>query len=105
MVKNLSWRDHPTKDTIYGSLKLISICLKAKHTQFTGHCLRASSEVISSFLLWKPKLAAQRSRKLTFPDIVSRDTDLNYCDLETAMRDRDNWRHRVESIVLTAVKQ
>ena len=104
-VKNLSWRDHPTKDTIYGSLKPISLTLKAKRVQFAGHCLRASSEVISSLVLWKPRLAKQRSRKFTFPDAICRDTGLNFCDLPNAMHDRDSWRQRVESIVSTAVER
>lgn len=104
-VKNLSWRDHPTKDTIYGSLKPVSLTLKAKRVQFAGHCLRATSEVISSLVLWKPRLAKQRSRKFTFPDAVCRDTGLNFCDLENAMRDRDLWRQRVESIISTAVER
>ena len=104
-VKNLSWRDHPTKRTIYGSLKPISLLLKAKRIQFAGHCFRASTEVISSLLLWKPKRVTQRSRKFTFPDMVSRDTGLDLSDLGTAMRDRDSWRRRVESIVSTAVEQ
>ena len=67
--------------------------VKARRVQFAGHCARASSEVISSLLLWKPKLMAQRSRKLTFPDTVSRD------------RDRESWQQRVESIVSTVVEQ
>ena len=103
-VKNLSWRDHPTKDLIYGSLRPISLVLRAKRVQFAGHCLRASSEVISSLVLWKPRLEKQRSRKLTFTDTVCRDTGLNFSDLENAMRDRDSWRQRVESIISTAVE-
>ena len=104
-VKNLSWREHPTKATIYGSLNPISLLLKAKRVQFAGHCFRASSEVISSLLLWKPMRVVQRSRKFTFPDMISRDTGLDLRDLSTAMRDRDSWRQRVQSIVSTAVEQ
>ena len=63
-VKHLSWRDHPTKRTIYGCLKPVSVILQARRAQFAGHCYRASSEVISSLLLWKPKLVPQKSRKL-----------------------------------------
>ena len=104
-IKNLSWRDHPTKATIYGSLKPISALSRTRRVQFAGHCFRASKEIISSLLLWKPKLVAQRSRKLTFPDVICRDTGLDPRDLSTAMRDRDSWRQRVESIVSTAVEQ
>ena len=103
-VRNLSWRDHPTKATIYGSLKPISTILKARRVRFAGHCFRAS-EIISPLLLWKPKLVAQRSRQLTYPEVICRDTGLARQDLGTAMRDRDSWRQRVESIVSTAVEQ
>ena len=104
-VKNLSWRDHTTKRTIYGPLKPVSVILQARRAQFAGHCYRASSEVISSLLLWKPKVVPQKSRKLTYPDSISRDTGLRFSDLDTAMRDRHSWRQRVESIVSTAVEQ
>ena len=99
-VKHLSWRDHPTKRTLYGSLKPVSVILKAKRAQFAGQCFGASSsEVVSSLLLWKTKLIPQRSRKLTFQYTICRDSGLKFCDLETAIRDRDSWRQRVESVV------
>lgn len=104
-VKNLSWRDHPNKNQIYGSIKPPSLLLKAKRAQFAGHCHRASSEIISSILLWKPRQRVKRSRKLTFSDTLSRDTETSYQDLATAMSDRDFWRGKVKSIVSTAVER
>ena len=81
---------------IYGSLKPISQISKAKRVKFAGHYFRASFEVISSLLLWKQKRTVQRSRKLTFPDTISRDAGLKTYDMGTAMRDRDSWRQRVK---------
>ena len=69
--------------------------------QFAGHCLRASSEIISKFLSWKPKLVAQHFQKLIFLEAFSRDTRLKIC--ETAMRNRNKWLQRVQSFVPTAV--
>ena len=53
-AKNLSWKRHPTKSQIYGNLPSVSNVVKSRRVQFAGHCLRASSQVISSLILWKP---------------------------------------------------
>ena len=65
--------------------------------------MRADAEVISSLLLWKPSYGQSRGRKLSFPDVISRDTGLSTEDLRTAMRDRDVWCGFVQSMVATAV--
>ena len=103
-VKNLSWKHHPTKQVIYGDLPPVS-----KRVQFAGHCFRATTEIISSLVLWKPKSVGRRSRKLlllgSFVDTLKRDTNLNEQDLQTAMLDRECWRKIVKSVVSTAVEQ
>ena len=104
-VKHLSWKCHPTKHQIYGDLPPVSSIVRSKRVQFAGHCFRASSEVISSLILWKPNSIGRRSRKLTFLDTISRDTGLKEQDLKTAMLDRNCWREIVHSIVSTAVEQ
>ena len=104
-VKNLSWKRHPTKIEIYGDLPSVSSIVRSKRAQFAGHCFRATSEIISSLVLWKPKSVGRRSRKLTFPDTLKRDTSLNDQDLKTAMLDRECWKDVVKSIVSTAVEQ
>ena len=104
-VKHLSWKCHPTKRQIYGNIPPVSSFVRSKRVQFSGHCLRASSEVISSLILWKPHSIGRRSRKLTFLDTISRDTGLEYQDLKTAMLDRNGWRLIVNSMVSTAVEQ
>jgi len=54
-VKNLSWKHHPNKKQIYGNLPPISQLIKKRRVQFAGHCFRASNEMASSFILWKPE--------------------------------------------------
>ena len=78
---------------------------RSKRVQFAGHCFRATTEIISSLVLWKPKSVGRRSRKLSFLDTLKRDTNLNEQDLQTAMLDRECWRKIVKSIVSTAVEQ
>ena len=102
-AKNLSWKAHPTRKQIYGDLLPPSTLLRGRRVQFAGHCLRAEKEVVSSLILWTPR---NRGRgKLSYPDVISRDTGLEKTDLERAMKDRSFWRKRVESIVSTAVER
>ena len=91
------------KDLDIKDLKPISMSVKATRVQFAGHCLRASHELISSLILWKPIPIGTRSKKLTFPDVIHRDTGINKLDLETAMR--DTGENVVKSIVSTAVEK
>ena len=103
-VLNLSWKSHPSLNDIYGDLPRISSLVRKRRVQFAGHCARASDELISSFVLWKHPSSHRRSRKLTFPDIISRDTAIPKEDLLTAMTDREYWKGVVNSISAEAAK-
>ena len=83
---------------ISGDLPRISTQVKRRRIQFTGHCARAIDELVSSFVLWRHPSSLHRSRKLTFPDTLSRDTSIAKDDLLTAMIDRVYWRSVVNSI-------
>ena len=63
------------------------------------------SEVISSLLLWKSSSDNAKGRKLSFPEVISRDTGIRTEDLGWAMQDRDVWRGIVNSMKATTVKQ
>ena len=102
-AQNLSWKSHPTISQIYNKLPRVSSLVKHRRVQFAGHCFRADAEVISSPLLWRPTYGQTRGRKLSFPDVISRDTGLSTEDLKTAMRDRDVWCGIVQSMIATAV--
>ena len=104
-AQNLSWKRHPTKPQIYGNLPPVSSLVKARRVQFAGHCCRAENEVISTLLLWNPVSGETRGRKLSYPDVISRDVDIRRQDLSNAMMDREVWRNIVNSIVSTAVEQ
>ena len=104
-VQNLSWKKHPTLKVIYGKLVPASSLVRQRRVQFAGHCQRASNEIISSLILWKPRAAGRRGRKLTFPDIISRDTGIRPEDLKAAMEDRDVWKSFVQSVVSTEVEK
>ena len=74
-VKSLSWKKHPTLKQIYGNPA--SPLVRQRRTQFAGHSQRATNEIISSLILWKPHTDGRKGRKLTFPDVISRDTGIH----------------------------
>lgn len=102
-VKNLSWRQHPTLRDIYGNLPRISQTLRQRRAQFAGHCLRATNELSSSLVLWKARSTC-RSRKLSYPTIISKDTGIPIDELKVAMEDRNTWREIVKSISAEAAR-
>ena len=103
-VKNLSWRRHPTLQTIYGDLPRVSQVVRSRRVQFAGHCFRATNEIVSPLILWKPRPIGRKSRKLTYPDVIARDSGIRFEDLAVAMQDRNTWRDIVRSIS-TAVER
>ena len=104
-VKNLSWKHHPNKKQIYGNLPPISQLIKKRRVQFAGHCFRASNEMASSFILWKPEANGRKSHRLTYPNVIAKDTGLELEDLGEAMGNRVVWGNLVNSMVSTAVEE
>ena len=103
-VLNMSWKSQPSLKDIYGDLPRISSLVRKRLVQFAGHCARASDELISSVVHWRHPSLHRRSRKLTFPDIISRDTAIPKEDLLTAMTNREYWKGVVNSISAEAAK-
>ena len=96
-VQNIHWTQHATLKDIYGKLPKISSKLIQRRVQFAGHCYRAKDEIISSLMFWTPP-GPNRSNRLTYPGVISRDTDLMIQDLPVAMADRAVWRGVVKSL-------
>ena len=53
-VLSKSWRQHPTKQQLYGHLSPISKTIQVRRTRHVGHCWRSRDELISDILLWTP---------------------------------------------------
>ena len=83
---------------IYGDLPRISTLVQKRRVQFAGHCVCASDELVISFVLWRHPSSHKRSRKLTFSDIISRDTAIAKENLLTAIADRAYWKGVVNSV-------
>ena len=53
-ILNKSWRQHPTKQQLYGYLPPITKTIKVRRTRYGGSCWRSGGELISDLLLWTP---------------------------------------------------
>ena len=53
-ILNKSWRQHPTKQQLYGHLQPIIKNIRIKQTRHVGHCWRSRDKLISDVLLWTP---------------------------------------------------
>ena len=53
-ILNRSWRQHPTKQQLYGHLPPITKTIKVRRTRHAGHCWRSRDKLISDVLLWTP---------------------------------------------------
>ena len=96
-VQDIHWTQHATIEDIYRGLPKISSKLIQRRVQFAGHCYRAEDEIISSLLLWTPP-GPNHSNRLTYPGVISRDTNIKIEDLPVAMADRPVWRDIVHSL-------
>ena len=53
-ILNKSWRQHPTKQQLYGHLPSITKIIQARQTRDEGHCYRSRDEFISDVIQWTP---------------------------------------------------
>ena len=72
-----------------GRLTRPSLRLKQKRLQF-GHCYQADKETISSLIL-RHSAGTVHSLKLTYPEVIARDSGFDTRDLRTAMVNRGVW--------------
>ena len=53
-ILNRSWKQHPTKQQLYGHLPPITKTIHVRRTRHAGHCCRSRDELISDVLMWTP---------------------------------------------------
>ena len=53
-ILNKSWRQHPTKQQLYGHLPPITKTIKIRRTRHVRHDWRSRDELISNVFLWTP---------------------------------------------------
>ena len=59
-ILNKSWRQHPTKQQLYGHLPPITKTIQVRWTSHAGHCWRRKDKLLSHVLLWTPHMDDQR---------------------------------------------
>ena len=92
-ILNKSWRQHPTKQQLYGH----SPTIKIRRTRYAGHCWRSRDELMSDVLLWTPAHGRAKARgpARTYIQQLCADTGCSPEDLPKAMDDREVWRETV----------
>ena len=99
-ILNKSWRQHPTKQQLYGHLLPITKTIQARRTRHAGHCWRCRDDLISDVLLWTPTYVRAKAGRpaQTYIQQLCENTGCSPEDLSVAMNDRDKWRERVRDI-------
>ena len=99
-ILNKSWRQHPTKQQLYGHLPSITKNIKIRRTRHAGHCWRCWDELISDELLWTPSHGRAKEGWLARTSIqqLCADTGCGPEDQPKAMDDREFWRRKVMDI-------
>ena len=107
---NKSWRQHPTKQQLYGHLPPITKIIKIRRTRHAGHSWRNRDKLISGVLMWtsshrrakarRAKVGRAKARRptRTYIQQLCADTGCSPEDLPEAMDDREEWRESVRDI-------
>ena len=92
-ILNSSWRQHPTKQQLYGHLPPITKTIQIRRTRHAGHCWRSTDELISDVLLWTPSHGRAKAGRpvRTYIQQLCEDTGCSPKDLLEAMNDRERW--------------
>ena len=100
-ILNKPWRQHPTKQQLYGHSPPITKTIQVRRTRHAGHCWRSRDELISEVLLWTPSHGRAKAGRpaRTYVQQLCADTGCSLEDLPEAMDDREGWRERVRDIL------
>ena len=99
-IGNKSWRQHSTKQQLYGHLPPITKTIQVRRTRHAGHYWRSRDGLISDLLLWSRsygRVKARRSAR-TYIQQLCADTGCSLEDLPEVMDDREKWRESVWDI-------
>ena len=99
-ILNKFWRQHPTKQQLYGHLPPITKTIQVRRTRHAGHCWRSTDEFISEILLRTPSHERAKAGRpaRTYIHQLYTDTGCSLEDQPEAMDDRERWRERVREI-------
>ena len=91
-ILNKSWKQHPTKQQLYGHSPLTSKTIQLRPTRHTGHCWRSKDKLISDIFLWTPSHGCVSVGWPTrsYQQLLCMDTGCRLEDLLEAMNDETN---------------
>ena len=100
VILDKSWKQHPTKQQLYGHVPPITKTIQVWRTIQAGHCWRSRDELISDVLIWTPSHGRAKAGwpARTYIQQLCVDTGCSPEDLPEAMNDREEWRERVRDI-------
>ena len=106
-ILNKSWRQHLTKQQLYGNLPPSTKTIQVRRTRYAGHFWRSRDELISDVLLWTPSHGRAKSERpaRTYIQQLCEDTGCSPEDLPEAMNYREGWRERVRDIRADGTKR
>ena len=99
-ILNRSWRQHPTKQQLYGHLPPIMKTIQIRWTRHAEHCKRSRGKFISDVLLWTPSHGRLKAGwpARSYIQQLCEDMGCSLEDLPEVMNDRERWRERVRDI-------
>ena len=99
-ILNKSWRQHPSKQQLYGHLPPITKTIKITPTRHAGHWWRSRDELISDVFLWAPSHGWAKAGRpaRTYIEQLCADTGWSPEDQPEAMDDKEGWQDRVRDI-------
>ena len=99
-ILNKSWKQHTTKQQLYGHLPSISKIIHIRWTRQVGHCWRRKDKVISDDLQQTPshRWAGVGWPAWTYLQLLFMDTGCNLGDMPEVMDDRDEWWERIREV-------
>ena len=99
-ILNRSWRQHPTKQQLYGHLPPITKTIQVRRTRYAGHCWKSRDKLIKDVLLGTPPHGRAKAGwpAGTYMQQLCEDMGCSPEELPEAMDDREWWWEKVRDI-------
>ena len=99
-ILNKSWKQHPTKQQLYGHLPRLTKTIQVRRTWHAGHYRWSKNELISDILPWTPSHKRTKVGRPARTYVQQLCADIRYSleDLTRAMDGREEWWERVRKI-------
>ena len=112
-ILNKSWRQHPTKQKLYGHLPPIMETIKVRWTRHARHCWRSQNKLISDILLWIPSHGQAKAGRpaSTYIQQLCADTGWSLEDLPEVIANRGEgqgdpcWWHNMMMMMINFENQ